>query len=94
MFTTTDLQLIEQMFTLLTKVNVRLLSLGISNIPEIQKALNIVNSGDSKGMSNIRIVLSNGFRRLDEMGLNDTIIDTLSSETYILAKSQSLFNNS
>jgi hypothetical protein len=92
MISADELKLIEKVSLLLVGIYNQLLVINIQEPPEIKKVRNVIMNKDVKGFSSIRENLYKGFRRLDEMGVNDNIIDGLSSQLYLLVKDNAVFN--
>lgn len=87
-----ELELIEKVQLLLAGIYNQLLVINIQVPPEIKKVRNIIMNKDVNGFPNVRENLYKGFRRLDEMGVNDNIIDSLSSQLYLLVKANAVFD--
>ena len=85
-----ELIAVEKMQVLLTEINCMLDEMGLI-IPEIIKVHNILNSKNISDFNSIKRTLYSGFRRLDEIGVDNEILNELSSQVYILAKNNELF---
>ena len=75
--------------TMLGLTNELLDRLGVMNvsISEFERCRNILLHKNREGYKNIRTNLYSGFRRLDEMGVDDKLINDLSSGLYLMSKS-------
>ena len=86
-----NLKLIEKVWLILAEIDNRLSFLNVQMPPEIFKVKNVIKNKEGNEFANIRENLYKGFRRLDEMGINDNIIDKLSSDLYLLLKFNDIF---
>lgn len=77
--------LIGVMRDLNDKVLDRLRALNVC-IPEFEKCGNILRNKNSAGYRNLQTNLYSGCRRLDEMGVDDDLINRLSSDLYSMSK--------
>ena len=67
------------------KVLDRLRAMNIC-IPEFEKCGNVLRNKNSEGYRNLRTNLYSGCRRLDEMGVDDDLINRLTSDLYLMSK--------
>ena len=77
--------LIGVMRDLNDKVLDRLRAMNIC-IPEFEKCGNVLRNKNSEGYRNLRTNLYSGCRRLDEMGVDDDLINRLTSDLYLMSK--------
>lgn len=83
---------VNQVLLLLIEIDKQLSNLNVQIPSELKKVKGTLLNKDIGGYRKIRTNLYNGFRRLDEIGINDYRIDELSSKIYLLVKQHAIFD--
>ena len=74
------------------EIDKQLSNINVQTPSELKKVKGTLLNKDIDGFKKIRRNLYNGFRRLDEIGINNSGIDELSSKIYLLVKQHTNFH--
>lgn len=88
-----DSTIVNQVHLLLIEIDKQLRNINVQTPPEFKKVKGILLNKNIEGFKNIRKNLYNGFRRLDEIGINNFRIDELSSKIYLLVRDNTIFGD-
>lgn len=87
-----DSEIVNQVLLLLIEIDKQLSNIKVQTPSELKKVKGTLLNKDIDGFKKIRRNLYNGFRRLDEIGINNSRIDELSSKIYLLVKQHTIFH--